>query len=124
MDPRRFICRCSGVVIAIAGGLAFMAACSTILFGGLFGATRILENGAEIVYRGWGGIAFSLLTLALALLSFYRPRRAFYAGVGIAAVIGALIGGYLVALFLAPAALAGFLAAACAGAKDAPQAMG
>jgi hypothetical protein len=123
-DSRHFICRCSGIVIVVAGVLGLLAACSTILFGGLLGATRVLDEGALVVYRGWSGIALSLLTVVLAFLSFYRPSRVLYAGVAIAAAIGALLGGHLVALFLVPASLAGFVAAACAVARDLPPATG
>jgi hypothetical protein len=121
-ERRLFICRCSGIVIVVAGVLGLLAACSTILFGGLLGATRVLEEGATVVYRGWGGIALSVITVILAFAAFYRPSRALYLFVTLAAMSGALVGGYLVALFLAPAALAGLVATFCSVAADAPPA--
>jgi hypothetical protein len=57
-ERRHFICRCSGIIILVAGGLGLMAACSTILFGGLLGATWVLDEGALKVYRGWAGLGF------------------------------------------------------------------
>jgi hypothetical protein len=122
-ERRLFICRCSGIVIVVAGVLGLLAACSTILFGGLLGATRVLEEGAIVVYRGWGGIALSLLTVVLAFAAFYRPSRVLYLCVTLAAAAGALAGGYLVALFLAPAALAGLVATFCSAAANAPPAV-
>jgi hypothetical protein len=121
-ERRLFICRCSGIVILVAGVLGLLAACSTILFGGLLGAMRVMETGALVVYRGWGGIGLSIVTVILAFAAFHRPSRALYLCVTLAAAAGARVGGHLVALFLVPAALAGLVAAFCSVAADAPPA--
>lgn len=99
----------AGGIISIIGGIfGFIAAITTLLVGGLGAAFK--ANGSNtIVGFGWGGIVFSFLVIVFGAIAFARPR-----GAGIllifSSILGAILGGTLVAVCMVLSLLGGILA--------------
>ncbi|WP_342617553.1 lysozyme inhibitor LprI family protein [Rhodoferax sp. GW822-FHT02A01] len=105
----------AGAIIGIIAGIfGFLAAITTLLFGGLssaFGA-----HGANtVIGLGWGGVLFSFATIILGAIAFSRPKKA---GIGmiVTSILGAVLGGTLVAVCMVLSLVGGILAVI--GAKD------
>ncbi|MFS2138542.1 lysozyme inhibitor LprI family protein [Duganella sp. Dugasp56] len=107
-----------GIIGIIAGIFAVIAAVVTLLFGGLATAFHA-DKASTVVGLGWGGVLFSFLVIVFGALAFSKPKGAGW-GLTISAILGAILGGTLVAIFMVLAFIGGVLA--IAGAKTAPQA--
>lgn len=107
----------AAVIGIIASFLGLIAAAVTLLFGGA--ASAFGTSGAgTVVTLGWGGVLFSLAAFVASALIYAKPRGAGMALVCIA-VLGAVLGGTLVAICMVLAAIAGILA--ILGARGRPQ---
>jgi hypothetical protein len=103
-----------GVIGIIAGVFGTGAALVTLLFGGIGAAFN--ANGAQtVVGLGWGGVLFSFLTIVFGAVVFARPKAAGIALV-VTSILGAILGGTLVAIFMGLALIGGVLA--IIGSKD------
>lgn len=98
----------AGGILGIIGGIfGILAALATLLLGGIGSAFE--ANGAStVVGLGWGGIAFSVLSIVCGAVVFAKPK-----GAGIALVItaigGMVGGGMLVALCMVLSLIGGIL---------------
>ncbi|WP_219909907.1 hypothetical protein [Trinickia symbiotica] len=97
-----------GIIGIIAGVFGTGAALVTLLFGGIGAAFN--ANGAQtVVGLGWGGVFFSFLTIVFGAVVFARPKGAGIALV-VTSILGAILGGTLVAIFMGLALIGGVLA--------------
>lgn len=108
-----------GIVAIIAGVFAVIAALVTLLFGGVASVVHA-DRAGTVIGLGWGGVVFSFLVIVLGALSFSKPRPAGW-GLAVSALLGAVLGGTLVAVFMVLAFIGGILV--IMGAKKAPQAV-
>lgn len=75
------------------------AAIVTLTLGGLGSALKV-DNANTVVALGWGGIAFSFLVIVLGAVALWKPKGA---GIGliVCSLAGAILGGTIVAVFMA-----------------------
>lgn len=97
-----------GIVAIVAGVMGTIAGSATLFIGGL-GSAFEADGAQTVVGLGWGGIAFSFLVIVFGAISFAKPKGA---GIGliIVSILGAILGGTLVAVFMALALIGGVLA--------------
>lgn len=107
-----------GVIGIIAGIFAVIAALVTLVFGGVASAFHA-ERASTVVGLGWGGVVFSFLVIVFAALSFSKAKFAGW-GLIVSALLGAVLGGTLVAIFMVLALIGGVLV--LLGAKASPPA--
>lgn len=105
---REIMNKAGGIVGIIAGVLGIFAALATLLMGGI-GAAFQAEGANTVVGFGWGGVLFSFLAIIFAAVAMSRPVGG---GIGLVAtsILGIVLGGTLVALFMALALVGGVLA--------------
>jgi len=101
--------KAGGTVAVIAGVFAVLAALSTLMIGGL-GAAFDAEGAGTIVGLGWGGLVFAFATIVLGAISISAESRTPGAFLIVSSVLGAILGGTLVAMFMALALIGGVLA--------------
>lgn len=101
--------KAGGIIALIAGIFAVLAALFTLFVGG---AGKAFDaNGADTVMMlGWGGVAFSFLTIVLGAVCMGATSRWPGALLIICALAGAVLGGTFVALFMVLALIGGVLA--------------
>ena len=98
--------KAGGIIALVAGILGVMAAFFTLLLGGMAGAFD--ARGAAGLE--WGGVAFSSATIILGAVAIRANSRVPGALIMICAVIGAILSGTFVALFMVLAFIGGLLA--------------
>lgn len=106
--------KAGGIIALIAGILALFAAGATLIFGGL-GSAFEAEGADTVVSLGWGGVLFSFTTIILGAVSIWAKGRTAGILLIISAVLGAILGGTLVAIFMIPALIGGILTTIGAG---------
>lgn len=111
--------KAGGIVGLIAGIFGVLAAIVTLFFGGI-GAGLEQEGADTVVMLGWGGVLFSFLTIVFGAVAMGATSR--WPGVLLilCAIAGAILGGTLVAVFMALALLGGVLALFGKSPKPAP----
>ncbi len=115
--------KAGGIIALIAGIFGVLAAGATLLLGGIGGA--VAAEGAEtVIGLGWGGILFSFLVIILGAVAMSGTSRVPGVLLIIAALLGAVLGGTLVALFMALALMGGILALIGGGKKKTPTDVG
>jgi hypothetical protein len=102
--------KAGGIIALIAGILGVLAAIVTLLIGGI-GSTFEAAEADVVVSLGWGGIVFSFATIVLGAVGMNSRSRWPGVLIALAAVVGAVLGGTFVAVFLALALVGGLLAA-------------
>lgn len=107
-----------GIVAIIAGVFAVIAALVTLLFGGVASALNA-EGGKTVIGLGWGGVMFSFLVIVFGAVSLSKGKSAGW-GLIISSILGAFLGGTLVAIFMVLSLIGGILV--IAGAKKPAQA--
>lgn len=108
--------KAGGIIALIAGIFGTLAAGITLLLGGLGGA--LSADGAEtVVGLGWGGVLFSFLVIILGAVAMSGTSRVPGILLIIASIVGAVLGGTLVAVFMALALIGGILALIGGGKK-------
>lgn len=100
--------KAGGIIGIISGVFGFIAAIFTLLIGSVGSAFKA-EAAGTIVGLGWGGIFFSFLAIVFGAVTFARPKLA---GIGLifTSIMGAILGGTMVAVCMALAFLGGILA--------------
>lgn len=106
--------KAGGIIGIIAGIFGFIAAIVTLFVGGL-GSAFEAEGAKTVVGLGWGGVLFSFLAIVFGAVAIARPKGA---GIGliIVSILGAILGGTLVAICMALSLIGGILAVV--GAKN------
>ena len=100
--------KAGGIIALIAGIFGIFAAGATLFMGGLGGAFEA-EAADTVVNLGWGGVLFSFLTIIFGVICITVESK--WPGIIliIVAASGAVLGGSLVAIFMALALLGGIL---------------
>lgn len=107
-----------GIIGLIAGIFGVFAAIFTLFVGGI-GAGLEAEGAKTVVGLGWGGVLFSFLTIILGAVAMGAKGRVPGILLMICAIAGAVLGGMIVAIFMALAFIGGLLATIGGGKKPA-----
>lgn len=101
--------KAGGVIALIAGVLGLFAAAVTLLFGGIGKAFEV--GGANtVIGLGWGGIFFCFLTIIFGAIAINAKTRTPGVLIVISSILGAVLGGSLVAILMVLAFVGGVLA--------------
>lgn len=109
--------KAGGIIALIAGIIALFVAGFTLIFGGL-GSAFDAEGADTVVSLGWGGILFSFTTIILGTISIWAKTRVPGILLILSAVLGAILGGAFVAIFMIPALIGGILTTTGAGKSE------
>lgn len=101
--------KAGGIIALVAGIFGVFAAIFTLAIGGI-GAGLEAEGASTVVGLGWGGVAFSFLTIILGAVAMGAKGRLPGILLMICAVAGAILGGTIVAVFMVLAFIGGVLA--------------
>ncbi|MBF0106910.1 MAG: hypothetical protein HQM16_16480 [Deltaproteobacteria bacterium] len=101
--------KAGGIIALIAGIFGVVAAGATLFVGGIAGAFDA-EGANTVVWLGWGGVLFSFLTIVFGAVCMGAKSKMPGVFLIISAISGAVLGGTLVAIFMALALLGGVLA--------------
>lgn len=102
--------KAGGIIALIAGILALFAAGVTLIFGGL-GSAFDAEGADTAISLGWGGILFSFTTIILGTVSIWAKTKVAGILLIISTIMGTILGGTFVAIFMIPALIGGILTA-------------
>lgn len=101
--------KAGGIIAVVAGGCGVIAAFITLFVGGV--GSAIEAEGAEtVVWLGWGGVFLSFCTIGLAAATIASKGRITSVLLIICAIAGALLGGTMVAVFMALAIIGAIVA--------------
>jgi hypothetical protein len=101
--------KAGGIIALIAGIFGVFAAMVTLGVGGI--ATAAYARDAHtVVLLGWGGGAFSFVTIVLGAICMNATSRTTGALLIVSSIAGAILGGTLVAVFMILAFIGGLLA--------------
>ena len=100
--------KAGGIITIIAGIFAVFAAGFTLFVGGV-GSAFNAEDAGTVVGLGWGGVAFSFLTIVLGAVAIGAKSKIPGVLVIVCAIGGAILGGTIVAVFMALALIGGIL---------------
>lgn len=109
-----------GIIALIAGIFGIIAAAMTLFVGGLASAFEA-EGSSTVVGLGWGGVFFSFLVIVLGAVALGVDRKLVGVLLIIASLAGAILGGTIVAIFMALALIGGILVTIGAGRKKGKQ---
>lgn len=99
----------SGSIIAlIAGIFGILSAMATLLIGGTASAFHASGSGT-LVGLGWGGIVFSFLVIIFSAISMGSKNRVHGILLIISSILGIILGGTLVAVFMVLSLIGGIL---------------
>jgi hypothetical protein len=101
--------KAGGIIALIAGVFGVIAAFITLAVGGIASAFEAEEAG-EICSLGWGGVLFSFLVIVLGAITLGAKSRKPGCLLMIFSVLGAILGGTLVAIFMGLALVGGIVA--------------
>lgn len=101
--------KAGGIIGLVAGIFGVIAALATLLIGGI-GAGLEAEGASTVVSLGWGGVAFSFLTIVLGAVAMGAKTKTPGMLLMLCAVVGAVLGGMLVAICMVLAFIGGLLA--------------
>lgn len=101
--------KAGGIIALIAGIFGFLAAIITLMIGGI-GAGFEAEGASTVVGLGWGGVLFSFLTIVLGAIAMGAKGKLPGALLMISSILGAVLGGTLVAICMVLAFVGGLLA--------------
>ena len=101
--------RAGGIIALVAGVFGTIAAIVTLFIGGV-GAAFDAEGADTIIGLGWGGVAFSFLTIVFGAIALGAKSRAPGVLLILCAIAGAILWGTLVAVCMALTAIGGILA--------------
>lgn len=100
--------KAGGIISLIAGIFGTFAAGATLIIGGL-GSAFEAEGASTIVGLGWGGVIFSFLTIILGAVCIGSKSKIPGILLIISAIMGIILGGTLVAIFMVLALVGGIL---------------
>ena len=112
--------KAGGIIALVAGIFGVFAAIFTLAVGGM-GAGLEAEGASTIIGLGWGGVAFSFLTIILGAVAIGAKGRLPGILLMICAVAGAILGGTIVAVFMVLAFIGGLIAT-LGGKRQSPKA--
>jgi hypothetical protein len=101
--------KAGGIIALIAGIFGIFAAGATLLLGGMGGALEA-EGSDMVIGLGWGGVVFSFAVIVLGATTMNAQSRFPAILLILTSIVGAVLGGSLVALFMVLALIAGILA--------------
>ena len=101
--------KAGGIVALIAGIFGVFAAGFTLFAGGL-GAAFEADGADTVIGLGWGGVAFSFLTIVFGAIAMGAQGRTPGVLLILCAIGGAILGGTFVAIFMILAGVGGILA--------------
>jgi len=101
--------KAGGIIAIIAGVFGVFAAFATLMIGG-FGAALEAEGSGSIVGMGGLGVLFAFITIALGAVALGAKSNRPAILIILSAVVGAVTGGSLVAIFMVLALIGGVLA--------------
>lgn len=101
--------RAGGIIALVAGIFGTIAAIVTLFIGGV-GAAFDAEGADTIIGLGWGGVAFSFLTIVFGAIALGAKSRIPGVLLILCAIAGAFLGGTMVAICMALAAIGGIVA--------------
>jgi hypothetical protein len=101
--------RAGGIVALVAGIFGIFAAIVTLLIGGM-GTAFNAQGAATVVGLGWGGVAFSFATIILGAVTIGAKSKVPGIFIIICAIVGAILGGTFVAIFMVLALAGGIIA--------------
>lgn len=104
--------KAGGIIGLVAGIFGVLAALVTLLTGGI-GASVEAEGASTVVGLGWGGVAFSFLTIVLGAVAMGAKSKTPGLLLMLCAIAGAILGGMLVAICMVLAFIGGLLATVC-----------
>tara|TARA_B100000378_G_scaffold54543_2_gene40258 strand:+ start:6607 stop:6984 length:378 start_codon:yes stop_codon:yes gene_type:complete len=105
----RLMRKAGGIIALIAGIFGIFAAGATLLLGGISSVSGA-EHAGTVVGLGWGGVGFSFLTIVLGAVAMGAKSPLPGVLLILCALAGAVLGGTLVAIFMALALIGGILA--------------
>lgn len=100
--------KAGGIIALIAGVFAVIAAFVTLLIGGT-GSVFDAKGADTVVMLGWSGVAFSFLTIVLGAVCTISASRWPAVLLIVCSLVGAVLGGTLVAIFMVLAFAGGVL---------------
>lgn len=101
--------KAGGIIGLVAGIFGVLAAFITLLAGGMAHVAQA-DKADTVIYLGWGGVAFSFLTIVLGAVAIGSRGRKVGSFLMLTAVAGAILGGTFVAIFMVLAFIGGLLA--------------
>jgi hypothetical protein len=101
--------KAGGIIALIAGIFGVIAAVVTLFVGGVGGALET-EGAKTVVSLGCGGILFSFFTIILGAVAMGTNSKVPGILLILCAIAGAILGGTIVAVFMALALAGGILA--------------
>jgi hypothetical protein len=101
--------KAGGIIALIAGIFGVIAAFVTLSVGGL-GSAFEAKDSSTVIMLGWGGVVFSFLTIVLGAVCMGANSKLPGILLIISALAGVILGGTLVAIFMALALIGGVLA--------------
>ncbi|MBX3597012.1 MAG: hypothetical protein KF874_05500 [Rhizobiaceae bacterium] len=100
--------KAGGIIAIIAGIFAVLAAGFTLFVGGAAGAFQA-EGADTVIMLGWGGVIFSFLTIVLGAVTLGAGSKVPAILLIFCAILGAVMGGTFVAIFMVLALIGGIL---------------
>lgn len=98
----------AGAIIAlIAGVFGTIAAFVTLFVGGI--GSALGKEGSTVIALGWGGVLFSFATLVIGAIAIGAKSKKPAVILIISSVMGMILGGTLVAIFMVLAVAGGIL---------------
>lgn len=101
--------KAGGIIALIAGIFGIIAAVVTMFIGGV-GAAFGGEGAETVIGLGWGGILFSFLTIIFGAIAMNAKSKVPSILLIICAILGIILGGTFVAVFMVLALVGGILA--------------
>jgi len=101
--------KAGGIIAIIAGIFGVISAFATLMIGGIGGAFEA-EGAETVVGLGWGGVFFSFLVIILGAMAIGSNSKKIGVFLIIASILGAILGGTLVAIFMVLSFAGGILA--------------
>ena len=98
-----------GIIGLVAGIFGIFAAGLTLLVGGIGAATNA-KDASTVVGLGWGGVLFSFLVIILGAVAMSAKSKTPGALLTLSSILGAVLGGTFVAIFMLLAFVGGILA--------------
>lgn len=101
--------KAGGIIALVAGVFGVLAALATLMIGGA-GSAFDAEGASTVVGLGWGGVFFSFLVIVLGAVAISAKSRKPGAMLIAGSLLGMILGGTLVALFMLLSLVGGILA--------------
>jgi len=101
--------KAGGIVAIIAGVFGVLSAGVTLVMGGMSAAFEA-EGSETVIGLGWGGVIFSFAVIILGAVALGASGRVPAILLIVSSVLGAILGGTLVAIFMVLSLVGGILA--------------